>query len=171
MRRRVNRALGKYSYGLLGGLIGIILADRFFPALDHNIFLIAGVLSFFLPVLYHLISSVRKRLAQDLERLQKAYFYAGVVNVFLAVVLAGNGGLDKSPTTPVHTTVLRKQVTRGRSGPSYTVAVPSWRPGKSTEVLSVNAQEFRSVSVGKGAIVEMHRGAFGLPWYSGVFSE
>jgi len=71
----------------------------------------------------------------------------------------------------VSTSLLRKQVVRGKSGPGYTLRVWSWRAGRATEELSVDARKYRKVSMEKGVVVEMHRGGSGLPWYSGVVSE
>ena len=61
-RRKVNQALGKYSSPIIGGLLGIVIADRYFPLLERNAFLIVGRCIFFAPVLFHIVSSVRKRL-------------------------------------------------------------------------------------------------------------
>ena len=171
-RRKVNQALVKYSYPMLGGLLGIVIANGFFPLLDRDAFLIAGLCAFFAPVVLHVVSSFRKRLALDASRLQRAYLYAGAVTVFLALLIAGNGALDKSPVTPVRTTLVRKQVTLGRYGrPSYTLRVRSWRAGRATEDFNVSGRTYRTTSTEKAVVVEVRRGRFGLPWYGGVFSE
>jgi hypothetical protein len=157
---------------MVGGLLGIVIATGFFPLLDRDAFLIAGLCAFFAPVALHVVSSFRKRLALDVGRLQRAYLYAGAATVFLAVFIAGNGALDQSPVTPVRTTTLRKQVTVGRYGrPSYTLRVRSWRAGRATEDFNVSGRTYRTTSTEKAVVVEMHRGRFGLSWYSGVFSE
>jgi len=169
--RQINKALAKYSYPAFGGLAGIVIANLFYPMLDRDPFLIAGVCLFLLPGLFHVVSSFRKRLALDVSRIQRAYLAAGAVSVFLALLMACNGALDHSPATPVRTTVLYKQAVRGRYGTSYTVKTQSWRPGRTTEELGVSGRTYRSVSTAKGIVVEMHPGRFGLPWYSRVFSE
>ena len=170
-RQKANRVLIKYSYAVLAGLLGILIADYYFPLLDRNAFLITGMCVLFAPVIFHVISSARGRLGVNLGRIQRAYVVAGGVSVLLALLIAGNGGLDRSAATPVTTTMIRKQVVRGKSGPSYTLKVKSWRPWRSTESLGVHAETYRSASQEKPIVVEMHRGAFGVPWYSGVFSE
>jgi hypothetical protein len=170
-RQKANRLLIKYSYAVLAGLLGILVADHYFPLLDRNAFLITGMCVLFAPVIFHVISSARGRLGVDLCVVQRAYLVAGVASVLLALLIAGNGWFDRSAATPVMTTMIRKQVVRGRSGPSYTLKVRSWRPGKTTESLGVGAPTYRNASVEKAIVVEMHRGAFGMPWYSGVFSE
>jgi len=171
-RQQINKALVKYSYPMVGGLLGIVIANGFFPLLDRDAYLTAGLCAFFAPVALHVVSSVRKRLTLDVGRLQRAYLYAGAVTVFLALLIASNGALDQSPVTPVRTTTLRKQVTVGRYGrPSYTLRVRSWRAGRATEDFNVSGRTYRTTSSEKAVVVQVHRGRFGLPWYGGVFSE
>jgi hypothetical protein len=157
---------------MLGGLLGIVIANGFLPLLDRDRFLIAGLCAFFAPVVLHVVSSFRERLALDAGSLQRAYLYAGAVTVFLALLIAGNGALDQSPVTPVRTTLVRKQATVGRYGRlSYTLRVRSWRAGRATEDFNVNGRTYRTASTETAVVVEVHSGRFGLPWYSGVFSE
>lgn len=169
--RAANRVLIRYSYAVLVGLLGTLIADHYFPLLDRNAFLIAAVCVLFAPVILHVISSVRGRLGEGLALVKRAYVIAGGVSIFIALLIAGNGGFDRSVATPVTATVLRKQVVRGRYGPSYTLKVRSWRPGRETESIYVNVGTYGSTSVEKPIVVEMHGGVFGLPWYSGVLAE
>jgi predicted RNA-binding Zn-ribbon protein involved in translation (DUF1610 family) len=170
-RRKANQALVKYSYAILAGLLGILIADHYFPLLDRNAVLVIGLCVFFAPVIFHIVSSVRKRLGLDLGRLQKAYLAAGGISTFLALLVACNGAFDRSAATELRTSVIRKQAMRGRSGPSYTLKVRSWRGGRATEDLAVNARVYRDASVEKPVVVEMHGGAFGLPWYGAISTE
>jgi hypothetical protein len=170
-RRKANQALIKYSYAVLVGLLGFLIADHYFPLLDRNAFLISGVCILLAPVIFHVISSARGRLGLQLAMVKRAYLIAGAVSIFLALMIASNGGFDRSVATPVTAMVVRKQVVRGRYGPSYTLKVRSWRAGRATESLYVNAPTYRSASLEKPIVAEMHRGTFGLPWYSGVLAE
>lgn len=170
-RRKANQALVRYSYAILAGLLGMLIADLYFPLLDRDRFLLTGLAVFFTPLIFHIVSSVRKRLPVDLVRLQRTYLAAGAVSVLLALLVTCNGAFDKSPAIPVNTSIVRKQVVRGRYGLTYTLKVRSWRPGRSTEELNVNARTYRSTSLEKGIVVEVHRGGFGVPWYSGVHPE
>jgi hypothetical protein len=171
-RQQINKALVKYSYHPLGGLLGIVIANGFFPLLDRDAFLTVGLCAFFAPVVLHVVSSFRKRLNLHAGRLQRAYLYAGAMTVFLALLIASNGALDQSPVAPVRTTLVRKQVTVGRYGrPSYTLRVRSWRAGRATEDFNVSGRAYRTTSTENAVVVEIHRGRLGLPWYSGVFSE
>src|ERR1700687_563561 len=104
--RKINQGLVRYSYPMLGGLLGIVIANGFFPLLDRDRFLIAGLCAFFAPVVLHVVRSFRKPLALDAASLQGAYLYAGAVTVFLALFIAGNGALGQYTVTPVRTTLL-----------------------------------------------------------------
>jgi len=156
---------------MIGGFLGMVIANGSFPLLDRDAFLITGLCVLLAPVMLQLVSSFRKRLALDLGRLQRAYLSCGVVAILLAAMMACNGALDQSPVTPVRTVLLRKQVTRGKSGPSYMLTLRSWRAGRATETLGVNGRTYGTISTEKGVVVQMHSGRFGLPWYSGVLSE
>ena len=59
-RQRINKALGKYTYPMIGGLFGMVI-DRFFPLLDRNPVLVVGLCAFFAPALVRLVSSVRSQ--------------------------------------------------------------------------------------------------------------
>lgn len=155
----------------MAGLLGILIADHYFPLLNRNAFLITGLGVFFAPVIFHIVSSARKRLHLDLGRLQQAYLVAGGISVFLALLVACNGALDHSVATQVRTSLVHKQFVRGKSGPSYTLKVRSWRSGRSTEDLAVSAWTYRRAAPEKAVVVEMHSGAFGMPWYSRVLAE
>jgi hypothetical protein len=121
--------------------LGILIADHYFPLLNRNAFLITGLGVFFAPVIFHIVSSARKRLHLDLGRLQQAYLVAGGISVFLALLVACNGALDHSVATQVRTSLVHKQFVRGKSGPSYTLKVRSWRSGRSTEDLAVRCMD------------------------------
>jgi hypothetical protein len=170
-RRKVNRGLIKYSYAILAGLLGLLIADHYFPLLDRGVVLIVGVCILFAPVLFHAISSVRRRLAVDLVRLRRTYLITGGASIFLALLVAANGALDRSAAVPVRTAIVGKQVVRGRYGPSYTLKVRSWRVGRNTDSLGVDGRIYGSSLIGETAVVEMHRGVFGLAWYGGVAVE
>jgi hypothetical protein len=114
---------------------------------------------------------MRKRLPLDIGRLQQAYLAAGAVSVFLVLLIGCDGVFDKSAPVLVTTSILYKQVVRGRYGPSYILKVRSWRPGRATEDLAVNAWTYRSTSTERPVVVEVHRGLFGLPWYNRVLAQ
>jgi hypothetical protein len=51
------------------------------------------------------------------------------------------------------------------------VHAESWRPGKEEESLVVSRGLFQRLKVGASIQVDVHRGAFGMPWDSRVAPE
>jgi hypothetical protein len=156
---------------------------------------------FFLPVVLHLLSSLRKRpgdamcasevpaatvktrsfyLTRSRNRmalkssLPWRIFYAAWFVALMVFVLLFilNPPLDKSPRSDVRVTVIRKELDNtGRFGPHYYLVVSSWRPGRNSENLRVASRVFEHAVVGKSVTVELRKGYFGLPWYGNVSPE
>ena len=167
--KQVNQALKNYSWAILGGLGVSFFTTLRYPLLDTNPILFICLLVFFAPLLAHMVLAIRKRLASNLDLLRTVYKWAGVFLVAIAALLILNGVLDNSPSEEVHATVVKKSVSRGRHGTTYSFTVsPSWRPGRSDESLKVSRATFASVQTGQSVAVVTHHGALGLPWYGRV---
>jgi hypothetical protein len=165
--RATNKQLQRYSYLLIGGLAGTLVATRFYPPLDIGRLLIFAIGIFFLPVLAHVILSIKKRLTSNADRMRSAYKYCGALSVLLAGVLFLNGALDHSPVNPTRTSILRKTLSRGRSTSRYLI-VASWRPDRFEEKLQVNRDTYQRFRTGAPVVIEIHRGLFGIPWYGQI---
>jgi hypothetical protein len=156
---------------------------------------------FFLPIVLHWLSSLRKRQGDDVgapevpvstvktwsfyltgsrnrmalkSSLPWRIFYAAwfVALMLFVSLFTLNPGLDKSPRSNVRATVIRKEVDNtGRFGPHYYLVVSSWRPGRNSENLRVASRIFERAVVGKSVTVELRKGYFGLPWYGNVSPE
>jgi hypothetical protein len=109
-----------------------------------------------------------RTLAEDVVMLRKAYVCASLVLATFAALLLLNGWLDKSPPAAVRTTLVQKQVSRGRGGTEYVLIVSSWRPGRSLEDFRVDSRTFARASVGKTVTLELRKGYFGLPWSGNI---
>jgi hypothetical protein len=99
--------------------------------------------------------------------------YSGVALALLAAGLWLNGALDRVPPAYVKATVIQKMSFPGdrRRGAHYDVIVSSWRTGRSTEDFDVDLGLFRRTVPGKTITVEVHEGAFRLPWYGNISPE
>ena len=170
-RQQARKTLDNYSLLLAPGLLAGFFAYIVFPPLDADAMLALGICILMLPPLMQLWSIVKKRQSEDIGRLRTAYLYSSIVLLLLALLPLLNGWLDKSPTSAVRTTVLQKTSYRHRSGTSYYITVPSWRPGRSDEELRVGSRLYNNVVVGKSVTVEVHKGFFGLPWMGDVSSK
>ena len=162
-----NKQIQKYSYLLFVGLLGIIVADYFYPPLDENPPMFLALALFFLPILMQIVLTVRKRLALNVERLRRVYLYSGAFLVGLAFVLGLNGLADRAPVQLVRTPITRKYVTRGKTT-SYHLVVSSWRPGRDEERFRISSSKYQSMYIGEPIVIEVHSGVFALPWYGRI---
>jgi hypothetical protein len=166
--KAVNNGLKKYSYVLLAGLFGTFAGAHYYPLLDSERLMAWTVCVFFLPMIAHVIVSVRKRLALDASWLRTLYLWSGGALLLLASCTIANGALDKLPVQQVRTAVIRKTISMGRRSTTRTLRVPSWRPGRDEERLEVSRATYQGLSVGEPISVEVHPGFFGMPWYGHI---
>lgn len=166
--REINKALANSPLPSLAGLFGILAANYCYPLLDSNTFLWIGLLLFFFPIIFHIVSAVRKQLARDVNRLKTIYFYSGAAMLLFALVLAANGFLDPSSVLPVQSSIVRKNVTSGRHSSTNHLHVTSWRPGRTIEDLHVGDSLYSRAFVGEPVTVETHQGLFRFPWYGKI---
>jgi hypothetical protein len=169
--RQINKELRNYPIPCLAGLFGVLAAVHIYPPLDRGSLLVLALCLFFIPVIFHVISALRKCLPLDVDRLKKAYLYCAAAVVLLALLIAGNGALDISPARIVKSSILRKNISTGRHSTTHHFFVTSWRPGRSTEDLTVGSPLYVRASVGQAITVEVHNGLFGLPWYGKIVLE
>jgi hypothetical protein len=169
--RQINKELRNYPIPCLAGLFGVLAAVHFYPPLDRGSLFVLALCLFFIPVIFHVISAMRKRLALDVNRLKSAYLCGGAAVLLLALLIVGNGALDISPARIVKSSILHKNISRGRYSTTHHFFVTSWRPGRSTEDLAVAVPLYVRASVGEVLTVEVHNGLFGLPWYGKIVLE
>jgi hypothetical protein len=166
----LNKQLQTYSYLLMAGLVGIIIADHFYPPLDENPPMILGLCLFFLPIVLQIVVAVRKRLVDSFDWLRLVYIYSGSAGILLAAFLTLNGMADRAPAHLIQTSITRKYISRGKTT-SYHLIVSSWRPGEDHERLRVDREVYHAMFVGEPVVVEVHPGLFALPWYGRISPE
>lgn len=166
---QINEALKPYTLVALAGFFGIILVTQRYPLLDQDRALFLALFLVFVPILVYIFLSVRKRAGAQLEFLKKLFVWFASLLATLVLLLLINGAFDNRPVSTENSVVIRKSVAHGRGGPNYTIRVsPSWRPGKDEEKLPVTGSTYGSLQIGQPVDVEVHPGAFGLPWFSSV---
>lgn len=155
---------------LVPGLLVCMTARMIYPLLDDGPAFGLMVVLFLLPFVIQLIFVLRKQPNARLLRL--AYGLSGCVLMIFALCLLLNGGMDKSASTTMTATVIRKSVDTGRHGTQqYHLIVSSWRPGRSSEDLNVGSHVFQRAAVGRNVSVEVHQGFFNLPWSGKIRTE
>ena len=168
---RTSRRYDPHSLFMITGVLGVAaIIFGAYPMLDGMKFLLIGIGVSLVPYLvFHLRNTFTKSsLAADRPGTKKAWIYSGIVAWSFLLLIVCNGALDRS-ITPVQTVVVDKGFSEGRFGSkNYSLTVNSWRPGNATEELSVDAGTYDGASVDSKVTVDVHKGLFGWPWYSGV---
>jgi hypothetical protein len=118
---------------------------------------------FFLSVF--LLSHIRKKAksGDDVRSYFPAATWLAFGPAFMAMIVLVNGPLDSSPVEQHQQAVTRKYITRGRST-SYYVEFSSWRPDHATERASVSPKRYAEFQVNDPVIIDVHKGALGIPW-------
>jgi hypothetical protein len=147
------------------GALASLIAVYWYPPLDVETSVpLAIILIVFVPL-------VLARFAIKREEFKKG---AGVVAAIVLCISAGflilNGSLDKYPPAQVNARVIAKSVGYRLTSGVLTVA-PSWRDGRTEERLPVSSATFYKIEEGQWVQIVVHRGAFGLPWFSSVLPE
>jgi uncharacterized membrane protein YiaA len=166
--RLANKVLTKYSYLLLGGFVAVLVGVYFYTPLDSDRVYICCMVVFFLPMIAHVVIAVRRRMVENVEMLRRWYLAAGIVLALLATSILANGAFDRAAPSRINCLVIYKTVSSGRHSTTYSLHVPSWRPGRTTERFDVSMQTYRSAKVGVPVSVDMHAGLLGIPWYGHV---
>ncbi|HXH48663.1 MAG TPA: hypothetical protein VNM47_04765 [Terriglobia bacterium] len=156
---------------MMPGLLVCLVALHMYPPLDPRMpwAFMLGV--YLLPVAVHLLTWILMPASMAARPWRKVYISACLVLVMFSAFLFLNGRMDRSQASQVSTTVVRKNVYRGRHGTSYNLVVTSWRPGRNFEYFGVGESAYDRAQVGKTATVEMHKGYFGLAWHGPISPE
>ena len=163
-RYRMNRWL---PIAPAAGLIGTMLAILLYPPLERSFYSVGIVIVLAICIL--LVSQVQKRQKRgdDVSSFFPMTTWIALLPLGIALVLLVNGGLDRSAAEPHRVVVMKKMVRHGKSN-SYYLETSSWRANLFSEELQVSYTVFGQFQRNDTAIVEMHRGAFGIPWLGGV---
>jgi hypothetical protein len=164
----VRRRLVRRTAFFLVGIIVFVLASQVFPALEIDAILIfAGLVFFFsLALGYWIDMRARKRL--EVEAIKHIYFGMIPVPWIFAGMLFLNGKLDTTRPIRVPATVVGKFSTNGLPR-SRRLVVTSWRGMRRIERIAVDQNDYDRFQRGDNIMVQAQKGAFGLPWVSGVY--
>jgi hypothetical protein len=142
-----------------------------YPPLDSRLPMGLIISAFLLSAVPRLWSIAQRRSSNDRSPWQAVSACAGLALPLIGLLIFLNGGLDRSPGSDVRAMVIEKAAPIGYREAQYDLTVSSWRPGRRVEYLNVSSREFARAMVGKRIIVELHKGYFGLPWYSNILPE
>jgi hypothetical protein len=166
----VRRRLVRRTAIFLVGIIVFVAASQVFPALELDSILIFGGLVFFLSLVLGYWIDFRARKHLGIEAMKRIYFGMIPVPWIFAGLLFLNGKLDTSPPIRMPATVVGKFATGGLPR-SRRLVVTSWRYGRRFERIAVDQNDFDRFQRGDDIIVQVQKGAMGVPWVYGVFRE
>ncbi|NML38577.1 hypothetical protein HHL17_15320 [Chitinophaga sp. G-6-1-13] len=84
---------------------------------------------------------------------------------FFESIVYLNTFFDHSAPQLFETTVFDKRISK-RKSTSYFLVVKPWGPVTSARSISVGKRRYEVVHVNDMIIMELHKGAFGMPWYT-----
>jgi len=151
-------------------LIGLVLVINWaYPLLDGTNFFLVGLALFSVPPFFFCARyGFRKDFStSELSGAKRVQVCTGIAVWSLLAIVVCNGALDRS-LAPTQTIVEARQVKQGRYSKHYSLVVDSWRPGRDTEKLTVDAATYQEAIPNNVVTVDVHQGFFGWPWYSSV---
>lgn len=152
----------------VGGLMGTMLAIAAYRPLDQTRFLWVVLILFFAIVILVGHIQTKARRGGDVSSFFPMVYWIAALPVILAAALWMNGLLDHSTPETHQQVVTRKYASRGRSGTSYYVEFTSWRENRMIEGVNVKYREWIQFRVDDSILVDVHRGALGIPWIGDV---
>jgi hypothetical protein len=161
-----QKLLNRTAIFLVGGLALVAASERY-PALElDGILIFTGVL-FFLTLGLGILVERRALRHQEAEALKRVYYGLIPLPWLLAVLLFGNGALDRSAPHIEPARVISKFAMSGPV-PNRRLIVTSWRDGRRLERIPVDRGDFDRVSRGDMVNVQVREGLVGIPWVAGV---
>ena len=161
-----QKLLNRTAIFLVGG-IALVAASERYPALElDGILIFIGIL-FFLTLGLGILVERRALWHQEVEALKRIYFGLIPLPWLLAILLLGNGALDRYPARIEPARVISKFSMPGPV-PNRRLIVTSWREGRRLERIPVDRGDFDRVSRGDMVNVQVREGLAGIPWVAGV---
>ena len=164
----VRRRLVRRTAFFLVGIIVFIAACQVYPPLEIDAILIFAGLVFFFSLALGYWIDFRARKRQEVEVLKRIYFGMIPVPWIFAGMIFLNGKVDTSRPVRIPATVVGKFSTGGVPR-SRRLVVTSWRGTRKIERIAVDQNDYDRFQKGDDIAVQAQRGAFGLPWVSGVY--
>jgi hypothetical protein len=161
-----SKLLNRTAFFLLGAIAFVAASGRY-PALNlDEILIFIGVL-FFLTLGIAMWVERRALRHMEVEALKRVYYGLIPLPWLLALLLLGNGALDRSPPQLETARVVGKFAMRGPV-PSRRLIVNSWREGHRFERVPIDQSDFYRFAAGDVVEVQVKGGLVGIPWVSGV---
>jgi hypothetical protein len=164
-----RRLLKRTAVFLVGSLLFPYLSN-IYPPLDLDLMLVFFGVIFFIALTLAVILDRRARQRKELEVLKRLYYGFIPLPWILAMTVFLNGRLDSPNKVVYHPTpVESRYYMPGVVWGSRRLFVPGLRYGQKTERLAVDADDLDRFHKGDPVNVGVAPGAFGIPWFYGVY--
>lgn len=161
-----SQLLNRTAVFLLGAITCVVAAERF-PALELDGILIFIGVVFFVTLGIAILLERRALRHQEVETLKRLYYGLIPLPWLLAILLFGNGALDRSTVQSEQARVISKFSMPGPI-PSRRLIVTSWREGHRLERIPVDRVDFDRFTTGDVVDVKVKGGLVSIPWVTGV---
>jgi len=164
-----KRLLNRTAVFVLGALAFVAASVRYPPLELDSALIFIGVL--FFPTLGLAIWVERRALRHaEVEALKRIYYGLVPIPWLLAILLLGNGALDRGAAHMEEARVVGKFAMAGAL-PIRRLVVTSWREGHRVERVSIDRSDYDSYHPGDLVDVKVQDGLVGIPWVAGVSSR
>jgi hypothetical protein len=161
-----QKLLNRTAIFLVGGLALVAASERY-PALELDGILIFTGILFFLTLGLGILVERRALRHQEAEAMKRIYYGLIPLPWLLAILLLGNGALDRYPVHIEQARVISKFSMSGPV-PNRRLIVTSWRAGHRFERIPVDRGDFDRVSRGDMVDIQVKEGLASIPWVAGV---
>jgi hypothetical protein len=160
-----------YFLLLIPAGIASMLPLGVYPPLDARLPMGFIICAFLLSAVPQLTSIVQRQPGSGIGWWRTVSICSGLALPLFGLLFFLNGRMDRSTPNHVNAMVIRKIAPIGYREAQYHLTVSSWRLARSVEDLNVSSRVFKRAVIGKRITMELHKGYFGLPWYSNISSE
>ena len=162
-----KRLLNRTAFFVLGALAFVAVITRYPPLELDGILIFIGVL-FFVTLGLAILVERRALRYLEVEALKRVYYGLIPLPWIFAVLMLGNGALDRDPPQIQEARVVGK-FSMGGALPSRRLVVTSWREGHRIERVPVDRVDFDNFNRGDVVEVKVEEGFVGIPWIVDVF--
>lgn len=163
-----RRMVGRTAWFLLGSIV-FLPVSQLYPPLELDAILIFFGIVFFFILGLGLFIDRQARNRREVEALKRIYFGFIPIPWLLAALLFANGKLDAAPPAQYQAAVVGKFNMPGIWRGNRRLVVRSWRDAQRFERVAVDRDDFDRFKSGDEIVVQLQKGALGIPWVYGVY--
>lgn len=152
---------------MIAGLLPLDL----YPPVATSLPGVGFLILFFAPIVTTIVLAIRypDPIVWNIPLFKSFWRWGSISLLALGLFLIANGALDRSPANDVYASVISTSIAHGRSSDKYFVTVaPSLHPGRTQQKLEVGYRTFQEMYNGEPVAITVHKGLFGISWYSRI---